>query len=408
MAVYNIDGNVIDKQNYDNKFVSDITDTFLNISWTLNNEDYLSFAESVTRIGTGIPYVVDYDLHLSATSGYQFAVMEIIDAEVPTPLTSLACSVGWVEDYDIVKNTNFYFQIRKSDNSQIDPSEFLNALTSAKTKKELSNVFDLCLFAGQSNMAGRGISNQQWPETAPTIVLGAGYEFKAISNPKYISPISEPFGKYENNPNGIDDGTLKTGSMVTAFANAYYANNGNIPIIAVSASKGGSGIDDWQPNTAYLNDAVARFNAAKAFAISRGYTIRHMFLVWCQGEHDWETYSTYSTRWQNMFDVFKANGIEKCLMVRIGNTNTGDGHFANIIATETIMAQENEDIIMVSTDFAGMAERGLMQDDLHYYQKGYNECGKNAGINSAFYVVTGKEPTMYDSEDGTIYFTHKN
>ena len=49
-----------------------------------------------------------------------------------------------------------------------------------------------------------------------------------------------------------------------------------------------------------------------------------------------------------------------------------------------------------------------MKDDFHYYQAGYNECGAYAGVNTALYVCTGKEPTMYDTENGSLYYSHKN
>ena len=44
------------------------------------------------------------------------------------------------------------------------------------------NTYDFFLFAGQSNMAGRGISRPQFPEAAPALISGAGVEFRAISD----------------------------------------------------------------------------------------------------------------------------------------------------------------------------------------------------------------------------------
>lgn len=35
------------------------------------------------------------------------------------------------------------------------------------------NTYDFFLFAGQSNMAGRGISCPQFPEAAPALISGA-------------------------------------------------------------------------------------------------------------------------------------------------------------------------------------------------------------------------------------------
>ena len=83
-------------------------------------------------------------------------------------------------------------------------------------------IYDLILFAGQSNMAGRGIVTDKWPQKAPVLVKGAGYEYRAITAPDRLCPIEEPFGADENNPDGIFEPGMKNRSMVTAFVNEYY------------------------------------------------------------------------------------------------------------------------------------------------------------------------------------------
>ena len=50
-------------------------------------------------------------------------------------------------------------------------------------------IYDLILFAGQSNMAGRGIVTDKWPQKAPVLVKGAGYEYRAITAPDRLCPI---------------------------------------------------------------------------------------------------------------------------------------------------------------------------------------------------------------------------
>lgn len=91
---------------------------------------------------------------------------------------------------------------------------------------------DLVLFAGQSNMAGRGSSKD-----APAVEEGGGYEFRAISDPTVLHPIAEPFGVNENKPGGINEEGMKTGSLVSALVKAYHERTGRI-IVGVSASKG--------------------------------------------------------------------------------------------------------------------------------------------------------------------------
>lgn len=83
------------------------------------------------------------------------------------------------------------------------------------------NTYDFFLFAGQSNMAGRGISCPQFPEAAPALISGAGVEFRAISDPSALFSVCEPFGSAENTPDGIHEPSMKTGSLVTSFVNAY-------------------------------------------------------------------------------------------------------------------------------------------------------------------------------------------
>ena len=101
-------------------------------------------------------------------------------------------------------------------------------------------MYDLFLFLGQSNMAGRGDKLK-----SPQLIDGAGFEFRAITDPTKLYPISEPFGKDENKVDGINDQNKKTGSLVTSFVNTLYTRT-NIPIVGISASKGGSCISQWQ------------------------------------------------------------------------------------------------------------------------------------------------------------------
>ncbi len=48
-------------------------------------------------------------------------------------------------------------------------------------------TYDLFLFAGQSNMAGRGIACTQFPEGAPDLISGAGADFaQSLIQPDFI------------------------------------------------------------------------------------------------------------------------------------------------------------------------------------------------------------------------------
>ncbi|MCM1214625.1 MAG: sialate O-acetylesterase [Lachnospiraceae bacterium] len=254
----------------------------------------------------------------------------------------------------------------------------------------MRKTVDLFLFMGQSNMAGRGIVTREHCQPAPKLLEGAGYEYRAVSEPKGLYAIEEPFGRSENRQGGIDDGHMKTGSMVTAFANAYYAKTG-VPIVGVSASKGGSRIDQWQPGGAFLEDATARLGAAVKFLQNNQFSIRHKFMLWCQGESDGDIAKPgeqYRTEFERMLDHMLQAGIEKCFLVRIGHYNgSGVQDYSEIMAAQEGIARTNKNVTMVSRSFAEMQARGLMKDDFHYFQEAYNIVGREAGENTADHVI---------------------
>lgn len=253
-------------------------------------------------------------------------------------------------------------------------------------------IYDLILFAGQSNMAGRGIVTDKWPQKAPVLVKGAGYEYRAITAPDRLCPIEEPFGADENNPDGIFEPGMKTGSMVTAFVNEYYKLT-HIPVLAVSASKGGSSISEWQGNNDFLSDAIARYRKATEYAQKNPIEIRHKYVLWCQGETDGDRATdieAYGKLFINMFSQLQGAGIEKCFMITIGEYNGELGYennYVNIRNKQLDIAKSMENIVLVCDEFHKMKARGLMKDDFHYYQEAYNEVGTIAGKTAGAFVM---------------------
>ena len=286
------------------------------------------------------------------------------------------------------------------------------------------DYYDLILFAGQSNMAGRGITNSSHPETYPTILDGAGFEYRAISAPDTLMTIMEPFGYAENKSGGLNDGNSKTGGCVVSFVNAYY-KNGGVPVIAVSASEGATDLEEWldgySSNTGRLYDAIDRFNKAVAYCEQNNINIRHKFVAWCQGETDAKyiydgdfTMEQYVENLDFIQQEFIGAGAEKILVIRIGKRasssggDTGLTTYDAVIEKQTELSQTDPDLVMICADFAGMRARGLMKDQSHYFQEAYNEVGNYAGINAAIYANTGKEPTMYDTYFDNLYYSKKN
>jgi Carbohydrate esterase, sialic acid-specific acetylesterase len=263
---------------------------------------------------------------------------------------------------------------------------------------------DLVMFMGQSNMSGTGESDK-----APVVIDGAGYEFRAISDPTKLYPIEEPFGENENNEEGVNDGDIKTGSLVSSFVNSYYSGSG-VPVVAVSASAGGSTLHSWRKDGVLLPDAVNRYNTAKEWLIDNGYTIRHSYMVWLQGESDGNKQTTkeeYITSIKDSVSVMQENGIEKCFIIRIGIRTEEPGMYDTIIEAQTELCRDNEDFILISTKAVELEHLGLMRDEVHYTQGGLNLIGEEAGANMAYYVKTGMTPTLYDYQNDDVYSDSK-
>ena len=238
-------------------------------------------------------------------------------------------------------------------------------------------------------MAGRGIPCDRFPETAPAVPPGAGWEYRAISAPGQLLPITEPFGIHENYPDGISE-NLKTGSMVSAFVNAYYAET-HVPVVGVSASKGGSVMAEWQPGTAYLTDALNRLASAKNWLNHHEYRIRHTFVLWCQGESDGDAGTkkeVYIQGFDRMLGAMLLSDVERLFLVRIGQCNVEGSldRYVPMMEWQEEIARTNSHVTLVSRAFSSMRERGLMKDAFHYYQAAYNEVGTEAGKNTAAWV----------------------
>lgn len=257
---------------------------------------------------------------------------------------------------------------------------------------------DLFLFMGQSNMAGRGEVSSKFPDAAPSLLAGAGYEYRAISAPGQLFEITEPFGKREDLEGGIHDSNRKTGSMVTSFVNSYYTYSGR-KIIGISAAEGGTSISEWQPGGKRLKDAISRMEDACLFLKKNNNQIAHIFMLWCQGETDGDhgvTSARYRESFLTMYREMKLRGVENCFIVPIGKQGgRPPADYVPILRSQQELAWRNTDIVLVSEGFVSMAERGLMKDSYHYYQKAYNEVGTEAGIHTAYYVMSGCKPDLF-------------
>lgn len=276
--------------------------------------------------------------------------------------------------------------------SDIDAAEAQIAVNSQLAPKMIdSKQVDLIVFMGQSNMAGRGVVNSTHTEDAPEMIEGAGYEFRAVTDPTQLYAVTKLFGSTENVTNAIDDGSLKTGGCVPAFVNEYYKQTG-YPVIGLSASDGGTALNAWAVGSARLNDALSRISTCVNWLEESGYHICNKYVAWCQGESDGDTgkaVATYKSQFLAIWEALKDAGMKACLMIRIGEYNgtttskiTG---YQNIQQAQDELCAENDDIVMVGTSLNLFKARSMMKDEYHFYQDAYNIMGREAGRKSGYY-----------------------
>ncbi|MDR1625553.1 MAG: sialate O-acetylesterase [Spirochaetia bacterium] len=240
------------------------------------------------------------------------------------------------------------------------------------------------LFMGQSNMAGRGVAG-----LAPEVPEGWGYEYRAVTRPDALVPAREPFGAEENNPHGVFEPGMKTGSLVSAFINSAYPLLG-VPIVGVSCSKGGSSINEWEPGGAYHADALARLRKCRDFLCAHDYEIMRACMVWCQGCTDGDNAmppGEYREKTGNFIQSVLSAGVDFCFLIQIGNHRDNPLLYRAIQEEQEYLCANNANIVMVSRLFKTFAGRGLMKDEFHYLQPAYNEVGCEAGKNAARFLL---------------------
>lgn len=250
---------------------------------------------------------------------------------------------------------------------------------------------DLILFMGQSNMSGAGGN----AEEAPELIKGAGYEYRAITAPKELHVLTEPFGENEHKEGFLDDRELipRGGSLVTSFVNAYYRQTKE-RVVAVSASRGSAQISSF--NNYLVEDVIERLEGAKRTMTEQGVNIRHIYMVWFQGETDsyvGTTSDQYIGGMQNLLHTLQPYGVEKCFLIQIGQVQMGgeviDASYIQSVQENLCVGDEN--FVLVSTLPKMISQSPYMEDGVHFTQTGLNLIGKDAGINAGKYVKSMKK-----------------
>ena len=261
-------------------------------------------------------------------------------------------------------------------------------------------VIDLIFFMGQSNMSGAGGDK----ELAPPVTEGHGYEFRAISDPTRLYNIEEPFGKNESFIGGICDiPGAKKGSIVSCFANEYYALTG-VPIVGVSASQGATTTEIWQ-SAGFQIDMQQRYDITVNWLNDNGYYIRNRYVVWFQGESDAANHvqpEIYNTNMDNIIRPLFIKGLNKGFIITPGRTLSIKNYFDDIINQQLDMCRESG-YYALGTNILSDVSAEYMVDEWHYNQLVLNIIGIETAKSVACYTLNRKERIDYDYENDRVY-----
>lgn len=246
---------------------------------------------------------------------------------------------------------------------------------------------DLVLFMGQSNMAGRGNADE-----ASVCTNGHAYEFRAVSDPTRLYPVTEPFGASEDDSSNIlYDNGRKSGSLVSSFCETYYGLTGR-RIVAVSASKGGTTTTFWKSGGSALNEALSRYGKAKKYLESNGFVIDNTLVLWYQGCSDADekrSAADYTSATLEIFRTLLDSGADAVGVIQIGNYIDTDRYVYIQEAQSALCTKDASDGIVLVSTLPKTCER--KSDGIHLTQNSYNAVGADAAANFASYLETGIE-----------------
>lgn len=287
-----------------------------------------------------------------------------------------------------------------ADSKAMEETEDENSEQEMEENANAPKEVDLIFFMGQSNMSGCGGDASK----APAVIPGAGYEYRAVSDPFSIHEITEPFGFSEFVIGGIcDTFDGKKGSMVSAFVNEYYEQTGRT-VVAVSASAGATTTEDWL-SAGFVTDLSLRVKNAHDYLNNNGYIIKNQYVIWLQGESDALErihHDEYVTNMDNIIRPLFIEGFTKVFVITPGRTKSNKNFFNEIIDSQIVMCKNSGYYALGSTMLCGVST-DYMVDEWHYNQDVLNMLGKEAADSVAYYTNEGKEKCLYDYKHNTTY-----
>ena len=249
---------------------------------------------------------------------------------------------------------------------------------------------DVIIFGGQSNMQGQ---TGAMPEVNDA-VEGA-LEYKQLGDE--LVPLKLPIGEDIGGNKYLLGASHGCGSLIPAFCRAYVAETGR-EVVAISACRGDTTVEDWQKGTYRYRAAAYKMNRGIAKAKTLG-EVEHIYYVWLQGESDAiiesteEEYLERIIRYKNTLK--REIGIERFGIIKVGyfyctsqwHKNVGTYESKKLCDEKIMQAQEravkeDSDFVMLTricTELSLNNEYINPEASGHYNNAGMEIIGREAG-----------------------------
>lgn len=218
----------------------------------------------------------------------------------------------------------------------------------------VTDVVDIVVAMGQSNMCGSGGSYAQSPEVSGGVHSYYGGKLMPMK---------------------------KQGTLLPAFGNAYYKQT-KVPVVVIQTAVGGSS------STAWLRDGLAK-NSVKQLKNCKKHLsrykvkVRHINMLWFQGETDAKKGVGKTEYLQNLQKIYKKmskQGTEKFWMIQIGQYRDKRYDVSTIINAQQYICKKNKKFEMVSNITKSLSKDAKWYaDSVHFNQKALNKIGEQAG-----------------------------
>lgn len=191
-----------------------------------------------------------------------------------TDFINETCNLNYV--YEVEVNCIPDSSIAGEKSGEEEASLIGDSVDKNHSNKIHSQVLDIYLLIGQSNMAGRAEIESQDKDTLKNVFL---YKGKVDS---MWERAANPLNKYSSIRKNLSMQKLNPGYI---FAREMAKSSANQIGLIVNA-RGGTSINLWNPDSEFYKEAVMRTKTAMRYGILKG-------ILWHQGESDVSEYESY-------------------------------------------------------------------------------------------------------------------